>query len=34
MQDIPLPDTKTVIASALYFTGDWEYPFFVNYTRM
>lgn len=29
----PLPDTKTIITSALYFTGEWEYPFFINYTR-
>jgi len=34
MPDIPPADTKTIIASALYFTGEWENPFFVNYTRI
>jgi serine protease inhibitor len=34
MPNIPIPETKTIITSALYFTGEWETPFFVNYTRM
>ncbi|XP_027841673.1 leukocyte elastase inhibitor-like isoform X3 [Aphis gossypii] len=34
MPDIPPSDTKTIIASALYFTGEWENPFFINYTRI
>jgi len=34
LPDIPSADTKTIIASALYFTGEWENPFFINYTRM
>ncbi|XP_050437942.1 serine protease inhibitor 42Dd-like [Adelges cooleyi] len=34
MPGAPTPDTKTVIVSALYFSGEWETPFFVNYTRV
>ncbi|XP_050526222.1 leukocyte elastase inhibitor-like isoform X2 [Daktulosphaira vitifoliae] len=34
LPDIPLPDTKTIIASALYFSGEWETPFLLNYTRV
>lgn len=33
MPDIPLPETKTIIASALYFIGEWENPFSTKYTR-
>ncbi|VVC36648.1 Hypothetical protein CINCED_3A002316 [Cinara cedri] len=33
MQNTPPPDTKAVVVSALYFTGEWETPFFANYTK-
>jgi len=34
LDNIPLPETKTIIASAVYFAGEWEYPFFAKYTRV